>query len=94
MCVRACARVHACVPTPCHRPPSPEVPLVGLGVDVDTLVGEQQLDHLGMVSVRRPGQSRLPAVGSATVLKTISNLFDHEAIDFLDRKPNPFKPVY
>ena len=52
--VRACARVHvrvcmrACVPTPCHRPPSPEVPVVVLGVDVDTLVGEQQLDHLGI----------------------------------------------
>ena len=61
MCVRACARVHACVPTPCHRPPSPEVPLVGLGVDVDTLVGEQQLDHLGSVIGRREDQSRLPA---------------------------------
>ena len=65
VCACACARVRACVPTPCHRPPSPEVP-VALGVDVDTLVGEQQLDHLGMVIGRRLDQSRPPAAERRT----------------------------
>ena len=48
--------MRACVPTPCHRPPSPEVPVVVLGVDVDTLVGEQQLDNLGFAQLRRADQ--------------------------------------
>ena len=64
--MRACARVHvrvcACVcPRHAIAPRSPEVPVFVLGVDVDTLVGEQQLDHLGMVIARRPDQSRPPA---------------------------------
>ena len=58
--------MRVCVPTPCHRPPSPEVPVVVLVVDVDTLVGEQQLDNLGMVIERRAGQSLPPAAERRT----------------------------